>query len=210
MACAHLSPAPLCPQTLFSLVSLNSGPVIPPGQDQSSLRALGTEMGCDIHVLSLHCKDLVAGDCSGGLCGKRSWTALCPTQPVPASPVSYLPQGKADTISNVGGALETTYLREIKTVTSNVRKGSVRNYPADTRAREEEGGGGAPGATAEIAQQPVEETTVEQVFPCSLCRILHQMPCHGLGTVESPHCNRFILKGCRSWEGTTGELWNCS
>ena len=47
----------------------------------------------------------------------------------------------------------------------------MRNNPVDTKVSEEGGGEGATGATAEIALQPVEETTVEQVFPCGLCRI---------------------------------------
>lgn len=47
----------------------------------------------------------------------------------------------------------------------NGEKKSLRNNPANTKAREEGagGGGGAPGNGAEIPGQPVGETTVEQI-----------------------------------------------
>ena len=40
-----------------------------------------------------------------------------------------------------------------------------RNNPADTKVSEEGGGGGAPGAGAEIPLQPVVKTMVRQVVP---------------------------------------------
>ena len=40
-----------------------------------------------------------------------------------------------------------------------------RNNPADTKVSEEGGGGGAPGARAEIPLQPVVKTMVRQAVP---------------------------------------------
>ena len=40
-----------------------------------------------------------------------------------------------------------------------------RNNSADTKVSEEEGGGGAPGARAEIPWQPVVKTMVRQTVP---------------------------------------------
>ena len=40
-----------------------------------------------------------------------------------------------------------------------------RNNSADTKVREEGGGGGAPGTGAEIPLQPVGKTTVRQAVP---------------------------------------------
>ena len=46
-----------------------------------------------------------------------------------------------------------------------------RNNSADTKVSEEGGGGGAPGARAEIPLQPVVKTMVRQVVPCSQWRL---------------------------------------
>ena len=48
-----------------------------------------------------------------------------------------------------------------------------RNNPADTKVSAEGGGGGAPGAGAEIPLQPVEQTMVRQAVP------LQPMMVHG-------------------------------
>ena len=60
-----------------------------------------------------------------------------------------------------------------------------RNNSADTKVREEEGGGGAPGAGAEIPLQPMVKTMVRQAVP------LQPMEVHGgadihLQPVEDP------------------------
>ena len=61
----------------------------------------------------------------------------------------------------------------------------MRNHSADTKVKEEGGGGGAPGARAEIPLQPMLKTMVRQAVP------LQPMEVHGgadihLQPVEDP------------------------
>ena len=89
-----------------------------------------------------------------------------------------------------------------------------RNNSADTKVSEEGGGGGAPGAGAEIPLQPVGKTMVRQVVP------LHPMEVNGgadihLQPMERPHAGG---GGCAPkeavapWEARAGagcwqDLW---
>ena len=90
------------------------------------------------------------------------------------------PLAKAEPISNSGSASGITYLRKAKEVTGEwqlqpergVRR-CERNNSADTKVSEEGGGGGAPGAGAEIPLQPMVKTMVRQAVP------LQPMEVHG-------------------------------
>ena len=75
---------------------------------------------------------------------------------------------KAEPISNSGSASVITYLRRGKKLwwNSSSWERGVRNSPADTKVTEEGGGGGAPGAGADITLQPLEETMVERMERC--------------------------------------------
>ncbi|KAK4811345.1 hypothetical protein QYF61_027574 [Mycteria americana] len=77
---------------------------------------------------------------------------------------------KAEPTSDVGSASVITYVRKGKKMLHNSsRERGVRicerNNYADTKVSEEGGGGGAPGAGAEIPLQPVVKTMVRQVVP---------------------------------------------
>ncbi|GAB0180598.1 acid sphingomyelinase-like phosphodiesterase 3b [Grus japonensis] len=77
------------------------------------------------------------------------------------------PLAKAEPISDSGSASGVTELRRGKKhqeQLQSVRGVKIRenNNSADTQVSAEEGGGGAPGAGAEIPLQPVEKTMVRQ------------------------------------------------
>ena len=84
----------------------------------------------------------------------------CPTEPMPAGSKMDPLLAKAEPISDSGSVSGTTYLRRGGKLLCNSRwQRGVRicegNNPADTKARGEGAGGGAPGAGAEIPLQPV-------------------------------------------------------
>ncbi|GAB0182867.1 hypothetical protein GRJ2_000752000 [Grus japonensis] len=88
---------------------------------------------------------------------------------MPAGSKTDPPLAKAKPISNSGSTSGITELRREKKTCSNTsssqKKGvkiCERNNSADTKVSEERGGGGAPGAGAEIPLQPVEKTMVRQ------------------------------------------------
>ena len=83
------------------------------------------------------------------------------------------------------------------------------NSPADTKVREEGGGGGAPGARAEIPLQPVVKTMVRQAVPLQPTEVhggadIHPQPMEhpmpeqvnvpegSCDPVESTHWNRLL------------------
>ncbi|XP_072707914.1 uncharacterized protein [Ciconia boyciana] len=111
------------------------------------------------------------------------------TKPMPASSKVDLPLAKAEPVGDGGSASGITYLRSGgKTAQLQMERGvriCERNSPADTKASEERGGGGAPGAGAEIPLQPLVKTMVRQAVP------LQPMEVHGgadihLQPVEDP------------------------
>ncbi|GAB0204350.1 epimerase family protein SDR39U1 [Grus japonensis] len=88
------------------------------------------------------------------------------------------PLAKAEPISNGGSASVITYLRRGKKHQEQLQpergvRRCERNNSADTQVSEEEGGGGAPGARAEILLQPMEKIMVRQAVP------LQPMEVHG-------------------------------
>ncbi|GAB0186125.1 mitochondrial enolase superfamily member 1 [Grus japonensis] len=94
----------------------------------------------------------------------------CVTEPIPASSKMDLPLAKAEPISDSGSTSGITYLRKGKKLLCNSsweRRVRIheRNNSADTKVSEEGGGGGAPGAGAEIPLQPMEKTMVKQAVP---------------------------------------------
>ena len=104
---------------------------------------------------------------------------------MPAGSKTDPPLAKAEPISNSGSASVITYLRKSKRsyrgVAVAARESGVRrcerNNSADTKVREEGGGGGAPGARAETPLQPLER----------------------------PHGSRFPDRNCGLWRTCTGE-----
>ena len=86
-----------------------------------------------------------------------------------------------------------------------------RNNPADTKVSEEGGGGGAPGARAEIPLQPVVKTMVRQAVPLQPMEVhggadihLHPrwsrwMPEGGCDPVESPCWSRLLAEPVDPW-----------
>ncbi|GAB0209326.1 AN1-type zinc finger protein 5-like [Grus japonensis] len=100
------------------------------------------------------------------------------------------PLAKAKPISNGGSTSVITYLRREKNNTrSNCSQREeqeyVRNISANTKISAEGGGGGAPGARAEIPLQPMVKTMVRQAV------LLQPMEVHGgadfhLQPVEDP------------------------
>ncbi|GAB0207243.1 EH domain-containing protein 4 [Grus japonensis] len=91
---------------------------------------------------------------------------------MPASSKTDPPLAKAEPISDGGSASVITYLRrkekkqhqEQLQPERGVRR-CERNNSADTKVSAEGGGGGAPGARAEIPLQPVVKTMVKQAVP---------------------------------------------
>ncbi|KAM9591242.1 uncharacterized protein ACIBXB_006115 [Morphnus guianensis] len=97
-----------------------------------------------------------------------------------------------------------------------------RNNPADTKVSEEGGGGGAPGAEAEIPLQPVVKTMVRQVVPLQPMEVnggadIHLQPLEdptpeqvdvpdgGCDPIRRPRWSRFSGRTCN----TTGDpLWS--
>ena len=76
-----------------------------------------------------------------------------------------------------------------------------RNNPADTKVSEEGGGGGAPGAGAEIPLQPVVKTMVRQAVP------LQPMEEHSGADIHTaaeggPHAGAGLLAGLVTPWGT--------
>jgi len=95
------------------------------------------------------------------LCEKRPGGALCQTQPFPAGSKTSPLQGTAEVVSNAGGISVTAYLRKGKKHWMKAVKGGEsceRNDYADVKVSEGEERG-APGAGAEIPQQPMEKIT---------------------------------------------------
>ena len=110
---------------------------------------------------------------------------------------------KAEPISDGGSASGITDLRKGKKLLRNgSQKTEVRicerNNSADTKVSEEGGGGGAPGAGAEIPLQPVGKTMVRQAVP------LHPMEVNGgadihLQPVEDPMLEEGDVPQRRLW-----------
>ncbi|CAM9267070.1 unnamed protein product [Bubo scandiacus] len=89
---------------------------------------------------------------------------------MPAGSKMDPPLAKAETISNSGSASGIMYLRKEKKKTTQLQlkrrvRMCERNNSADTKISEEGGGGGAPGARAEIPLQPLVQTMVGQAVP---------------------------------------------
>ena len=91
-----------------------------------------------------------------------------------------------------------------------------RNNSADTKVREEGGGGGAPGAGAEIPLQPVVKTMVRQAVPLQPMEVnggadIHLQPMEdptleqvdvpegGCDPVGSPHWSRLLAGPVAPW-----------
>ena len=91
-----------------------------------------------------------------------------------------------------------------------------RNNPADPQVSEEGGGGGAPGAGAEIPLQPVVKTMVRQAVPLQPMEVhggadIHLQPVEdpmpeqvdapegGCDPVESPHWSRLLAGPADPW-----------
>lgn len=100
-------------------------------------------------------------------------------------------QGKAEALSQDGGASGKTYVRKGKTLPSSEGK-TVRNSPASTHMRER----GAPGnpcspwrglVESGITLQPMERPQQSRHPYCSLWK--------------TPGQSRFILKDCSLWRG---------
>ena len=95
----------------------------------------------------------------------------CWTELVPAGSKIDLLLAKAEPISNGGSTSGITCLRRRKVTAQQqlqVKRGvriCERNNSADTKVSEEGGGGGAPGAGAEIPLQPMVKTMVRQAVP---------------------------------------------
>ncbi|GAB0188319.1 hypothetical protein GRJ2_001297200 [Grus japonensis] len=88
---------------------------------------------------------------------------------MPAGSKMDPPLAKAEPISDSSSAIGKTHLRRGKNLLRNSRqeRGAricERNNSADTKVSEG-GGGGAPGARAEIPLQPMEKTVVRQAVP---------------------------------------------
>jgi len=94
------------------------------------------------------------------------------------------PLAKAKPSSDGGSTSGMTIQKGKKNLAQMQSKSGVRicdsNNSADTRVREEGGGGGAPGAAAEIPLQPMEKTMVRKAVP------LQPMEAHG-GADPHPH-----------------------
>ena len=92
-----------------------------------------------------------------------------------------------------------------------------RNNSADTQVSEEGGGGGAPGAGAEIPLQPVVKTMVRQAVPLQPMEVhggadIHLQPLEdptpeqvagpggGRDSVGKPTLEQF-MEDCSPWEG---------
>jgi len=91
-----------------------------------------------------------------------------------------------------GNASGIMYLRKGKTLLRNTsssqKKGEricERNNSADTKVSAEGGGGGAPGASAEIPLQPMVKTTVRQAVPLQPMEVHGEADLH-LQPVEDP------------------------
>jgi len=100
---------------------------------------------------------------------------LCPVKSVPAGSKMDPTMVKAESISNSGSTSVITHLRRKKNPKLHngvlqLERGQHSDY---TKVSEEGGGGGAPGATAEIPLQPVEKTMVSQAVH------LQPMEAHG-------------------------------
>jgi len=116
-----------------------------------------------VSALGLRGKVLVAG-VAAGVASARSCQKLppCLIEPMPAGSTTDPLLAKAEPISDGGGASGITDLKGRKVsaqrqlqLESGVRM-CERNNSADTEVSEEGGGGGAPGARAEIPLQLVE------------------------------------------------------
>ena len=101
-------------------------------------------------------------DAAGAASVRRGWG--CPV-PDTAGSSRLQPTHRRAQLSPSAKMVVKMYLRKGKEMPQRQRKRkkSVRNDPADTKLREEGGGGGAPGARAEIPLQSLEETMAEQV-----------------------------------------------
>ncbi|GAB0205507.1 acid sphingomyelinase-like phosphodiesterase 3b [Grus japonensis] len=99
---------------------------------------------------------------------------------------------KAEPISDGGSASGVTQLRKGEKpavqpqmqLERGVRR-CERNSPADTNVSEEGGGGGAPGARAEIPLQPLEKAMVRQAVPLQPMEVYGGADIH-LQPVEDP------------------------
>ncbi|GAB0179334.1 acid sphingomyelinase-like phosphodiesterase 3b [Grus japonensis] len=129
---------------------------------------------------------------------------------------------KAEPISHGGSTSGITQLRRGKKHQFQPERGvrrCERNNSADTKVSEEGGGGGAPGAGAEIPLQPVEKTMVRQAVPRQPMEVhggadSHLQPMEdpmpeqvdapegGCDPVGSPRWGRFAGRTCDSMEGT--------
>ena len=79
--------------------------------------------------------------------------------------------------------------KTLRNTSSSQKRGvriSERNNSADTKVSEEGGGGGAPGATAEIPLQPVVKTMVRQAVPLQPMEVNGGADIH-LQPMEDPH-----------------------
>ena len=99
---------------------------------------------------------------------------------------------KAEPISDGGSASGITYLRRggknLHNTSSSQKRGvriCERNSPAATKVSEEGGGGGAPGARAEIPLQPLVKTMVRQAVPLQPMEVNGGADIH-LQPVEDP------------------------
>ncbi|GAB0182083.1 epimerase family protein SDR39U1 [Grus japonensis] len=130
---------------------------------------------------------------------------------------------KAEPISHGGSASEITELRRGKKqlASSNCSQRGVRrcerNSSADTQVSAEGGGGGAPGARAEIPLQPMEKTMVRQAVPLQPMEVdggadIHLQPMEdstpeqvetpegGCGPMGSPRWSRLLAGPVALWK----------
>ncbi|GAB0205849.1 acid sphingomyelinase-like phosphodiesterase 3b [Grus japonensis] len=109
------------------------------------------------------------------------------------------PLAKAEPISDSGSTSGITYLRREKNkpvVQQQLERGvrrCERNNSADTKVREE-GGGGAPGTRAEIPLQPLEKTMVRQAVPLQPMEVHGEADIH-LQPMEDPTLEQSVPEG---------------
>ncbi|GAB0186167.1 mitochondrial enolase superfamily member 1 [Grus japonensis] len=139
----------------------------------------------------------------------------------PTGKLTDLLLAKAEPISDSGSTFGITYLRGEKNHQEQLQpergvRRFERNNSAGTKVSEEGGGGGAPGAGAEIPLQPVEKTMVRQAVPLQPIEVntgadIHLQPMEGptLEQVEapeggydpvgSPHWSRLLARPVDLW-----------
>lgn len=109
---------------------------------------------------------------------------------------------KAESTNDAIGTSGITYLRKGKKMLCSSCERSeknVRNSPAENKVYEEEGGGGAPVAGAEISLQTVENIVVMQVVPLQPMK-----DCSGADIHTVAHGGLYdAAGGCALTEGAT-------